>query len=100
MMASIGSKRDISKMEEEKFGGVHCVPVNVSPTRESRNTKGGVYFVANLSDGKRCARVASFGTAHRVVMQKAEEEESVVVLSSRENELSEFRARGSFEQTL
>ena len=73
---------DILKMEEGKVGCVYGVPVNVSPTRESRNTKGGIYFVANLSDGKRCAGVASFDTVHRVVMQKAEEEESVVVLSN------------------
>ena len=40
---------------------------------ESRNTKGVIYFEANLSDSKRCARVVSFDTAHRVVMKKAEE---------------------------
>lgn len=60
---------------------VHGVPVNVSPTRESKNTKGVFYFEANSSDGKRCARVVSFDTVHRVVMKKAEEEGSIVALS-------------------
>ena len=56
--------------------------MNVSPARESRNTKGVFYFEANLSDGKRCARVVSFDTAHRVILNKAEEERSVVALSN------------------
>ena len=83
-MAFSGNKLewDVSEMEEGKGMYVHGVPVNVSPARESRNTKGVFYFEANLSDGKRCSRVVSFDTAHRVVLKKAEEEGSVVALSN------------------
>ena len=82
-MASIGNKWewDISEMKEGKGMCLHGVFVNVSPTRESKNTKGVFYFEANSSDGKRCARVVSFDTAHRVAMKKTEEEGSVVALS-------------------
>ena len=83
-MAFSGNKPewDVSKMEEGKGVCVHGVPVNVSPARESRNTKGVFYFEANLSDGKKCARVVSFDTTHRVILKKAEEEGSVVALSN------------------
>ena len=83
-MAFSGNKPewDVSKMEEGKGVCVHGIPVNVSPARESRNTKGVFYFEANLSDGKKCARVVSFDTTHRVILKKAEEEGSVVALSN------------------
>ena len=82
-MAFSGNKPewDVSEMEEGKGVCVHGVPVNVSPARESRNTKGVFfYFEANLSDGKKCARVVSFDTVHRVILKKAEG--SVVALSN------------------
>ena len=83
-MASLGSKREceVSEIEEGKGVCVHGIPVNVSPARESRNTKGVFLFEANVSDSKSSARVVSFDPGHRAAMKKAEEEGSVVALSN------------------
>ena len=83
-MASIGNKRDweVSEIEEGKGVCVHGIPVNVSPAKENRNSKGVFYFEAKLSDGKRSARVVSFDTSHLDSMKKAEVEQSVVALNN------------------
>ena len=83
-MASLSSKRGWEVLEIKERKGVcgHGIPVNVSPARDSRSTKGVILFEANLSDGKSSTRVVSFDTGHRVAMKKAEEEESVVALSN------------------
>lgn len=79
-----GSKREweVSEIDEGKGMFIHGIPVNVSPARESRSTKGVFLFEANLSDGKSSTRVVSFDPGHRVAMKKAEEEGSVVALSN------------------
>ena len=91
-MASIGSKREweVSQIEEAKGVCVHGIPYNVSPTKESRSTKGVRYFDAVLSDGKKCARVVSFDISHRPLLKKAEEEEAVVALFNSDVKNSSF----------
>ena len=61
-MVSTGSKREweLSEMEEGKGVCDHGIPINVSPTKESRKAKGVYYLEAKLSDGKHSARVVSF----------------------------------------
>ena len=44
-------------MEEEKGVFVHGIPINVSPAKESRRTKGVYYFEAKFSNGKYSARL-------------------------------------------
>ena len=44
-------------MKEGKGVCVHGIPINVSPAKESRRTKGVYYFEAKVSDGKRLARI-------------------------------------------
>ena len=48
-----------------------------SRERKQEHQRSFFYFEANLSDGKKCARVVSFDTVHRVILKKAEEEGSV-----------------------
>ena len=83
-MASIGSKREweVSEMEEGKGVCVHGIPINVSPAKESRRTKGVYYFEGKLSDGKRSARVVSFDVTQLEALKKAEAEQSVVALGN------------------
>jgi len=81
-MASIGSKREweVSEIEECKGVCVHGIPLNVSPTKESKTTKGVKYFDMLFTDGKKCAWVVSFDVSHRPLLKKAEEEQTAVVL--------------------
>lgn len=89
---SLGSKRDweVSEIDEAKGVCVHGIPVNVSPTKESRSTKGVYFFEAQLCDGKKCARVVSFDVSHRPAMKKAEEGQAVVALSNSNVKKSSF----------
>ena len=56
-MASIGSKREweVSEIEEYKGVCVHGIPLNVSPTKESKTTKGVKHFDMLFTDGKVCS---------------------------------------------
>ena len=89
---SLGSKRDwgVLEIDEAKGVCVHGIPVNVSPTKESRSTKGVYFFEAQLCDGKKCARVVSFDVSHRPAMKKAEEGQAVVALSNSNVKKSSF----------
>ena len=58
-------------MEEEKGVFVHGIPINVSPAKESRRTKGVYYFEAKFSNGKYSAHVVSFDMAQLEAMKKA-----------------------------
>ena len=69
-------------MEEGKGVCVHGIPINVSPAKESRRTKGVYYFEAKLSDGKRSAPVVSFDVTQLEALKKAEAEQSVVTLGN------------------
>ena len=83
-MASIGSKRewDVSDIEEGTGVSVHGIPINVSPLKESRKTKGVFYFDAKLTDGKQCVRVVSFDGSHLEPLKKAEKDEAPVALDN------------------
>ncbi len=83
-MASLGDKRDweVSEMDEAKGVCVHGIPVNVSPAKESRSTKGLFYFDAQLCDGKKSARLVSFDVNHMSSVKKAADEQSAIAVSN------------------
>ena len=97
-MASLGSKRDweVSEIDEAKGVSVHGIPMNVSPTKESRSTKGVFFFEAQLCDSKKSVRLVSFDVSHRAALKKAEDEKAVVALANANHKKEQLqRAVGS-----
>ena len=70
----------VSTMEEQSSATVHGVFVGgVSPVKTSRSTKS--YFEANLSDGKKSARVVSFEPRLRSEIEEAEKAQRDVAIT-------------------
>ena len=68
----------VSEMEAQSSATVHGMKVELSPMKTSSNNPDLKYFSGKITDGKKTARVVSFESKLRSVLEKSKEEKEPV----------------------